>query len=168
MVMKKFPGIWDIERKYLAGEVLSRDEVQIAELALESPVFDERVVACEALLRSDCPETIETKAIDVLRELCQQVSQRQQELHSTLILVLLLLPKEIMLEDTFKRFVYDCARAADPGCRTNAVLIVEQLVKLNDEAATRVLKRALDDDNEMVRHNARSSIRRLGLQDGGD
>lgn len=154
--------LWRLERKYLEGDKLTESEIRIAADALESGILDERVVACEALLRSECGSALRDRAVAVVKELCRQTLQGELEFHPNLILTVLLIQKEIFHSDAvIREFAFAAAKDKDPSSRGNAALLMERLARHGDESARAFLVAATDDSDEAVRKNAAFFLSRL-------
>lgn len=154
--------IWDIEGRSMNGERLPDEEVQLAQAALDSRVFLEKMSACGVLLRCPCAQETKQQALKVLEETCRHALDNKTNFHPSFAFVLQFVPTRALLEtQAIRSFVYEAAAAGDRGCRTNIMLTLERLCRHGDAKAGRLLKLACDDPEENVRYNAVRSLKRL-------
>jgi hypothetical protein len=156
--------VLQLEAKYLKGDSLSPKELKIATDGLVTESSMGRLIACEALLRSQLPENDVgiIKAIHVLESMCRDATTSNAGLNVRLVLALYHIPTRVILRSEIMREVaYLAALDSSKGCRRNAQLALRQLAAHGDARSLELLQKALGDPDEYVRHNARNCLQQL-------
>jgi hypothetical protein len=155
--------LWQLERQIEANTPLAPDALQVAVHALQSSSLDDKLLACQALLRHTYSAQLMARAVDVARRLCEDTLRGEGQWHPNLVLLLLFLPKNALEGDeVFRRFAYAAAKSTDPACRADGTVALFRFASAGDGEAVRLLRTAADDADPFVRQNATSSLRRLG------
>jgi hypothetical protein len=151
-----------IRRKCFSKTPLTADELAAVLSWLDqSRNSDERVQACEAVLRFDLDENRKARALVVTEEECE-TALAQGKISLELILLLLRVPIELLSTDgTLRKVAKSAFTSTLLGRRVNSLLVFERLAFDGDEEARLFLHRALSDSHEMVRTAAASSLERI-------
>src|SRR2546422_637203 len=118
-----------LEAKYLRGDSLSPEELKIAQEGLDAELPQERLIACEALLRSNVAENhVILSATRTLEAMCQDAISSNSALDARLVSSLFVIPTNVVLRsELLRKLVYRAATEPSKACRTNAQLALRQL-----------------------------------------
>src|SRR5215471_6865118 len=92
------PSLWELEKRILGGDALTTAELSIAAEALHRGSIDDKLLASQALLRSNDPPAV-VAAVSTVRNLCQAALAAATPGHMNLIGVLQLIPPENFRSD---------------------------------------------------------------------
>lgn len=139
------------------GGRAKEDDLNLASDCLREYSRSLQARACEILLRQGPDSVLQAKAVETLVTLCRQYEERGY--CAALLLCLSFVPREtLLMHDELRRFTIQCAASPRWPIRVNAIQPLKIYSRLGDQEAEEHLRRALKDENEYVRKNARIEL----------
>jgi hypothetical protein len=164
---QEMKSIRAIRDRFVRGEPLNPDDLDAAKTFLSSASPVERVFASTILLRQPRSPEVGQQVLSTVVDLCTSALNQPSEFTCDFAAMLAAVPLEAWRQHSIVgRAARMAATCGNAECRLNAMALLPMLARMGDREAVGLLKTALGDPDEYVRHNAKLAWSQLHLDEG--